>query len=156
MKRLLILALALCLLFGCQPTPDHEIVVAPDGNGVRSFFWTDPTAKPQLVNEAVAVLPFEEVQDTILTHIRHVCSYGEEDAIFREWYEGRARYLIEHVGLYMEMLPKKNDLESFYYGPVWIVTVRGYPADADVPALPDTMTTTYLHVNAIDGSLVGY
>ena len=136
--------------------PQEQIFVFVDGNGVRSFFWTNPTAKPQPVNEAVGILSFEDVQDVIFKHMKNMYTYEEDNELFREWYEGRAKYMIDHVGLYMEMLPKKNNLESFYYGPVWIVTVRNYPADAGDPDVPDMTDAHYLHINAIDGSLVGY
>ncbi len=136
--------------------PQEQIYVFVDETGVRSFFWTHPTAKPKPVNEAVEILSFEEVQDVIFKHLKNCFSYEEDDALFREWYAGRSKYLVDHVGLYMEMIPMKNRPDEFWYGPVWIVTVRSYPADADVAALPYTMPAHYLHVNAIDGSLIGY
>lgn len=127
-----------------------------DETGVRSFWWSNPTAKPRLVNEAVEILPFDRVQDIIRTHLKNCFSFEENEELFREWYAGRSKYLVDHVGLYFGIIPKENDVDAFYYGPVWIVTVLGYPADADVPALPYTMPVQYLHINAIDGSLINY
>lgn len=136
--------------------PQEQIYVFVDETGVRSFFWTHPTERPTAVNADVEILPFEAVQTAICKHLKNAFSYEEEDALFREWYAGRAKYLVDHIGLYMEMIPKKNSMDAFWYGPVWIVTVKGYPADADVPVTPYTMTTQYLHINAIDGSRIGY
>lgn len=134
----------------------EEIWIFVDKKGVRSFWWRNPTAKPRLINESVEILSFEEVQEMIRKHLKNCFSSEEDDELFKEWYAGRSKYLVDHVGLYFGMIPKKNDMEAFYYGPVWIVTVRTYPADADVPALPYNMYTQYLHINAIDGSLISY
>lgn len=140
-----------------RPDWDQELIyLFVDETGVRSFFWTHPTARPQPVNENVAILSFAEVQDAVRRHLKNCFSYEEEEPVFREWYAGRSRYLVDRIGLYFGIIPKKNDAYTFYYGPVWIVSVRTYPADADVPALPYTMYTQYLHINAIDGSLIGY
>jgi len=136
----------------------EEIQIFVDQTGVRSFWWTHPTKRPRLVNEAVEILPFEEVQEIIWTHLNNLLSWEEDNPIWREDYAGRSKNLVAHVGLYFGIIPKKNDVDTFYYGPVWIVTVQQYPADADVPALPYLMasSTRYLHINAIDGSLLSY
>lgn len=140
-----------------RPYWDQEqIWIFVDKTGVRSFWWDHPTARPQSVNENVAILSFEEIQGIIKTHLTNCFSFEEDDELFKEWYAGRAKYVVDNVGLYFGMIPKKNDVNAFYYGPVWIVTVRTYPADVDVPALPYTMHTQYLHINAIDGSLISY
>lgn len=134
----------------------EQIRIFVDETGVRSFWWTQPTKRPQLINEAVEILPFEAVKEVIRTHLKNLLVWDEENLFWREDYAGRSKDLISHVGLYFGIIPKKNDVDAFYYGPVWIVTVLGYPADADVPATPYTMPVRYLHVNAIDGSLIDY
>lgn len=134
----------------------EQIQIFVDETGVRSFWWTHPTEPPQLVNEAVEILPFEEVQEIIRMHLRNLLAWDEDNLFWREWYAGRSKDLVAHVGLYFGIIPKQNDVDAFYYGPVWIVTVLSCPADADVPATSYTMPVHYLHINAIDGSLIAY
>ena len=140
-----------------RPHWDQEqIYIFVDQTGIRSFFWTYPTAEPKLVSENVAILSYEEIQNVIRTHLKNCLSWFEANDCYREWYAGRAKDLVDHIGLYYGIIPKRNDIDTFYYGPVWIVTIRCYPADADVPAFPYTMQAQYLHINAIDGSLINY
>lgn len=132
-----------------RPWTEDTVTVYVDETGVRSLSWHYPSAEPEPVNESAAILPFEQIQDMIRIHLRNCFSWMGDSG-------SGVRLLIDRVGLYFGTFPMKDDANAFYYGPVWIARVRYCPNAGSAVSDPALFYTEYLHVNAIDGSLIHY
>lgn len=135
-----------------RPWTEDTITIYVDEAGVRSVSWHYPNAEPTLVNENVSILSFDKIQDFILIHLRNCFSWTDSAGV----YENNVRLLIDHVGLYFGTFPMKDNPNEFYYGPIWIVRTRYCPTKDNGSYDPTLLYTEYLHINAIDGSIIHY
>lgn len=135
-----------------RPWTEETVTVYVDETGVRSVSWHYPNAEPTLVNENVSILPFDEIQDFIRIHLRNCFSWTDS----ADAYADNVRVLVDHAGLFFGTFPMKDSPDAFYYGPVWIVRIRYCPPKDHGAYDPALLYTEYLHVNAIDGSIVHY
>ena len=114
--------------------------------GVEQAAYTNPYTVGETVNEAVALLPFSEIQERIRKMLQYgyawTGAYDPDDS-------GVGRKLIvTRVALSSALVPKKDDPAHAYLIPAWTVyyiSEHGQSHDGD---------THVLIFNAIDGSVI--
>ncbi|MDO4544405.1 MAG: DUF6034 family protein [Clostridia bacterium] len=122
-----------------------EIFVTEDG--IKQVTRTFPYKTPVLVNENVKLLPFDEVQSVIRTHLKNFLYLYEHSSIFTQ----EVRMQASELTLVLGMVQKKNDPDRFYLSPVWVVKVNDLLPDGSMANY-----SSYMHINAVDGTLLSY
>lgn len=120
-----------------------ELFITADG--IKTCIWMWPYDEPELVNESIELLPFESVQACIRTHLTNCLSYESGS-------DGEVKFEATALTLALGLVQRKDDAAHFYLAPVWIMAVNRTSENNGI----SESYTSYLHVNAVDGTLLSY
>lgn len=103
--------------------------------------WDYPQRIVSIVNPAVELMPFGEIQQRILNIFRYSTAWtGKENHTFND------EYVVSEVALTYWKTAKMDDVDRYWWSPVWAVAFRSNNASR-------ALTFTFF-INAIDGSVI--
>ncbi|MDO4544273.1 MAG: DUF6034 family protein [Clostridia bacterium] len=126
---------------------EERIEIFVTENGVKRFVRSSPYEKPVLVSENAKLLPFDEVQRVISTHLKN-CLYTYDHL---QPSENDVKMQASELTLVLGMVQKMNDPARFYLSPVWVLKVNDVLPDGSMDSY-----SSYMHINAVDGTLLSY
>ena len=120
-----------------------------DDSGILFLKLIAPTEYIETLNDNTEMLTFEEIQDVFRKNIEIKHIWNDDQKI-----DSREIH-IQRITLGMIRIANKNDSDSFILVPAWdffgyTVTV----SDDDSESKDDYTTSSYLTINAIDGSII--
>ena len=118
-----------------------------DEKGVRSFRWDDPVEVTEMLNENVALLPFDDVKDRIKSMIKFAYSKSVKNG----WVSGESTMSVDKIVLTNVLIPLKDDPQHQLMIPAWMVYNTYYVDDNG--RIVDESKSIFA-VNAIDGSSI--
>ncbi len=123
------------------------ITVYIDETGVRFFSWYNPVEVTEMLNENVALLPFDEIKD----RIKNTVKFAYSQSIQNGWLSGEHDMSIDKIVLTNVLIPMKDDLDHQMLAPVWLVYNTLYVEYNG--EIVDEIKSVFA-VNAIDGSSI--
>lgn len=122
------------------PWSAERLSVYVDETGVRYLNWSDPLTAVKLLNENVALMPFDDVKERFLELLKQGGSWiGGEEYVYDFFRLQLSSYL----------LPVRNEPEYGMLVPVWTLYYNDVTYADGAGSSPNAIC-----VNAVDGSLV--
>lgn len=119
----------------------ESIQIYVDENGIQNFAWRNRMEVVSEVHTNVPILDFEEIKLQIKNNIRYGYAWMDTNEVVSD-----IEIKVHKIILTGIMIPVKDDLDSHYLVPAWIVFYHFLDA-------PQNSTSIYVFaVNAIDGS----
>ncbi len=134
-----------------EPWKQENIQVVVSENGVIGFLWECPPEILNTVNENVKIKPYDEIKEMAKTQLQRTLSSDE----FSMSQNKEKTVNINKVVLNMMRIAEKDSPDKYYYLPVWdfLGNVIGDEKVSDGDTV-STTETSFLTINAIDGSVV--
>lgn len=132
---------------GYTPSWCYEhVIAAVDGDGtILGMAWEGPLQETEVVADATALLPFEEIMDIFARQVNRLFSY--EEAM-------HGSLTVSDVQLGLFRIREQGDMESGLLVPVWFITgAYSYAGHPEEVHLYDSFTPIAV-INAIDGSII--
>mgnify|MGYP001766583895 CR=1 FL=1 len=96
-----------------------ELVINEHGE-VEMFVWSNPAEITGTMTEHVEILPFDEIMERLETFSKQqyafVGDFAPSDLLSIK--------KINHIGLYLNYLPIKNNASEFMFAPCWVFTYK--------------------------------
>ncbi len=140
--------------------PDEILRVCVDKSGIVDFQWRYPINIKETMNENVALLPFEEIQKYFINHMQTQYAWNDSEN------EGivSMKIIISRIELGLVRVAQKNSA-GYMLIPAWDFfgyTVDkydkqqsgGYQLNENNEYVDDSYGTSFLTINAIDGSVI--
>mgnify|MGYP000300739586 CR=1 FL=1 len=140
--------------------PDEILRVCVDKTGIIDFQWRYPINIKETINDNVELLPFEDIQNNLQNHLQTEYAWNEsegDNAISRT-------IIISRIELGLVRVAQKNST-GYMLIPAWDFfgyTVDkyeeqqpgGYQLDENNEYVDNKYGTSFLTINAIDGSII--
>jgi hypothetical protein len=126
----------------------EELRVYVDEDGIQSLDWINPLASVAIVNENVALLPFDQVMESARKYILAGMSWVDAETV-------PMGYSMEVTDVYFTAMlrPVKDDPDLAYLLPAWVICYRPLLLREDGSfAAYDTESAEAFAINAIDGT----
>lgn len=134
-----------------EPWKQENIQVVVNDKGVVGFLWEYPPEIRKVLNENVAVMPYDEIKEIAKSQLQRSQTADQ----FELSQNVDKTIEINKIVLNMMRVAEKDSPDSYYYLPVWdflggtVVSAAEISEDA-VPV----SEKSFLTINAIDGSIV--
>lgn len=134
-----------------EPWRQENIQVIVNDNGVVGFLWEYPPEILEVLNENVAIMPYEEIKEIARGQLRRSQTVDE----FEMTQNDSKKVEINRVVLNMMRVAQKDSPDSYYYLPVWDFLGNTMTQDSQASGeAVQEVEKSFLTINGIDGSII--
>ncbi len=141
--------------------PQEYIEMIIRDSGVNYMYWKMPSRLTRMLNENVALKPFDEIIERFKSQVLYESapSLNADDAVIKK------TLVIDRVELGMMQVRKKDSVSTLMMVPTWAFFGKtilqydgpqpgGYPLNENNEYTSEDSGYSYLVINAIDGSII--